>query len=79
MSTDADVYNATIALFGSQPEPAFEDSERLALLWGRNWGCDNDVGRLRTVLMHRPGEEFSIIDPERRLDDIGSFGDPQAG
>ena len=74
-----DIYNATIKLFGSEPEPAFEDRERLQRLWGREWGCDNDVGRLRAVLMHRPGDEFSIIDRDRRIEEIGSYGDLEAG
>ena len=76
---DKDVYNATIKLFGSEPEPAFEDPGRMERLWGRNWGCDNDVGRLRVVLMHRPGNEFDIIDRSKRIEEIGSFGDLDAG
>ena len=74
-----DVYNATIKLFGSQPEPAFEDPRRLEALWGRAWGCDNDVGQLRAVLMHRPGREFDVIDPSKRIEETGSFGDLEAG
>jgi N-dimethylarginine dimethylaminohydrolase len=74
-----DVYSATIKLFGSVPEPAFECEERLAALWGRDWGCDNDVGQLRAVLMHRPGAEFAVIDPEKRIAETGSFGDLEAG
>ena len=74
-----DVYNATIKLFGSQPEPAFEDSRRLGALWRRAWGCDNDVGQLRAVLMHRPGREFDVIDPTKRIEETGSFGDLEAG
>lgn len=74
-----DVYNATIKLFGSEPEPAFEDAARLEALWGRRWGCDNDVGQIRAVLMHRPGNEFDIIDPAKRIEEIGSFGDLKAG
>jgi hypothetical protein len=74
-----DVYNATIKLFGSHPEPAFEDPGRLAALWGRRWGCDNDVGQIRAVLMHRPGDEFNVIDPAKRIEEIGSFGDLEAG
>lgn len=50
-----------------------------ALVWGRRWGCRNDVGRLRLVLMHRPGDELKVVDPSKRLDDIGAFGDPEAG
>jgi len=74
-----DIYNATIKLFGSHPEPAFEDRGRLEALWGRAWGCDNDVGRIRAVLMHRPGDEFSIIDPTKRIAEIGAYGDLEAG
>ena len=74
-----DIYNATIKLFGSQPEPAFETPERQIADWGRHWGCDNDVGQIRMVLMHRPGDEFSIIDPSKRIEEIGSFGDLEAG
>ena len=74
-----DVYNATIKLFGSEPEPAFEDAGRLERLWGRDWGCDNDVGQIRAVLMHRPGEEFNVIDPSKRIEETNSFGDLDAG
>ena len=75
MSKNKDVYNATIKLFGSAPEPAFESPGRLKALWGREWGCDNDVGQLRAVLMHRPGDEFNVIDPAKRIEENGSFGD----
>lgn len=74
-----DIYNATIKLFGSEPEPPFEDPERMQRVWGRNWGCDNDVGQLRAVLMHRPGDEFNVIDRDKRIQEIGSFGDLEAG
>lgn len=74
-----DVYNATIKLFGSEPHPAFEDPGRMERVWGRDWGCDNDVGQIRAVLMHRPGEEFKVIDREKRIEEIGSFGDLDAG
>jgi N-dimethylarginine dimethylaminohydrolase len=74
-----DVYNATIKLFGSEPLPAFEDAGRLERLWGRNWGCSNDVGQLRAVLMHRPGDEFQIIDRSKRIAETNSFGDLKAG
>ena len=74
-----DIYNATIKLFGSEPHPAFEDPGRMERVWGRDWGCDNDVGQIRAVLMHRPGEEFRVIDREKRIEEIGSFGDLDAG
>jgi N-dimethylarginine dimethylaminohydrolase len=74
-----DVYSATIELFPSEPEPAFEDAARMERIWGRNWGCDTDVGRLRAVLMHRPGDEFDVVDRSKRIEEIGSFGDLEAG
>ncbi len=74
-----DIYSQTIKLFGSHPEPAFETPEQQEYVWGRPWGCDNDVGQIRLVLMHRPGAEMDIIDPAKRLEGIGSFGDVEAG
>ena len=38
------LYQMTIKLFGSQPEPPFEDPGELEAVWGRAWGVDNDVG-----------------------------------
>jgi N-dimethylarginine dimethylaminohydrolase len=76
---DSGTYNATIKLFGSEWQPAFESEEKLTRLWGRRWGCDNDVGRIRAVLVHRPGREFDVIDPSKRIEETGSYGDPEAG
>jgi N-dimethylarginine dimethylaminohydrolase len=71
-------YNQLIKLFPSEAEPAFEDALELDRWWGRRWGCTNDVGRLRVVLMHRPGPEVGIVDPSKKLDN-NAFGDIQAG
>lgn len=71
-------YNQLIKLFPSEPEPEFEAAEQLERWWGRAWGCTNDVGRLRVVLMHRPGDEVKIVDPSKRLDN-NAFGDVQEG
>ena len=73
------IYNQTIKMFGSHPEPAFESAEQQAYVWGREWGCDNDVGRIRLCLMHCPGDEMNIVDRTRRIEEIGSYGDPEAG
>ncbi len=73
------IYSMTVKMFGSHPEPAFETSEQLEAHWGRRWGCDNDVGQLRAVLMHRPGSEFDVIDPNKRIEEIGSYGDVEEG
>lgn len=73
------IYNETIRRFAAGAEPVFEDSGELERDWGRAWGVDNDVGRMRAVLVHRPGAEMEVIDPAKRITDIGSFGDEQAG
>ena len=71
-------YNQLIKQFPSEAEPAFEDEEQQTRWWGRKWGCTNDVGPLRVVLMHRPGDEVNIVDTSKRLDS-NAFGDTQAG
>ena len=73
------IYNQTIKLFGSHPEPAFESRDQQESVWGRQWGCDNDVGQIRLCLMHRPGDEMNIIDPTMRIEEIGSYGDRHKG
>jgi N-dimethylarginine dimethylaminohydrolase len=72
-------YNMLIKTFASAPEPGFESEEQQKTHWGRVWGCSNDVGRLRLVLMHRPGEELKIVDPAKKLPGIGAYGDPKTG
>ncbi len=73
------IYNQTIKTFAAGAEPAFEDEGELIKTWGKVWGIDNDVGQIRSILVHRPGSEMSIVDPTKRLPDIGSFGDPATG
>jgi len=72
-------YNMLIRTFASAPSPAFETEAQQHSVWGRAWGCGNDVGRLRLVLMHRPGEELAIVDPAKRIEELGAFGDPETG
>jgi N-dimethylarginine dimethylaminohydrolase len=73
------IYNETMKMFGVIPEPGFEDKAELERVWGRAWGVDNDVGRIRAVLMHRPGNEMKVIDPKKRIEEIGAFGDVKEG
>ena len=72
-------YQMTIKMFGSHPEPGFESREQQLDVWGRQWGCDNDVGQIRMVLMHRPGPEMSVVDPSKRIESIGTYGDLEHG
>lgn len=72
-------YNMLIKAFPSRAEPAFETESEQVEVWGRHWGCNNDVGQIRIVLMHRPGDELNIVKANKRLPDIGAFGDPEQG
>jgi N-dimethylarginine dimethylaminohydrolase len=49
------------------------------LVWHGQWGCTTDVGRLRAVLMHRPGKEVNLVSGAAYLPEIGAHGDPAAG
>ena len=73
------LYQKTIQMFGSDPEPPFEDPGRLVKDWGQAWGVDNDVGRIRSILMHRPGPELDMVDPAKKIDEIGTYGDLDEG
>jgi N-dimethylarginine dimethylaminohydrolase len=73
------VYNETVRMFALPGDPPFEDPEELVRHWGRAWGLDNDVGRIRSILMHRPGPEMAVVDPTKRIARIGSFGDIDKG
>ncbi len=72
-------YNQLIKIFKSEAEPAFESAEQQEFVWGQRWGCSTDVGRLRVVLMHRPGSEVDIVDTSKKMNDIGAYGDPEKG
>jgi N-dimethylarginine dimethylaminohydrolase len=79
MSAEDRSYNQLMKTFPSLPEPAFESAEMQDLVWKRHWGCTNDVGRLRVVLMHRPGDEVNLVSGAAYLPEIGAHGDPSEG
>lgn len=72
-------YNMLIERFASLPEPGFEDTAEQARVWGRAWGCNSDIGRLRVVLMHRPGEEMRVVDDLPHIPALNAFGDDATG
>src|SRR5690242_18646800 len=60
------IYNQTVKMFAAGATPEFEAEDELEKYWGRAWGIDNDVGRMRAVLVHRPGDELRVVDPKKR-------------
>jgi len=73
------IYNQTVKMFAAGATPEFEADDELEKYWGRAWGIDNDVGRMRAVLVHRPGDELKVVDPKKRIPEIGSYGDVKEG
>ncbi|MFT3670751.1 dimethylarginine dimethylaminohydrolase family protein [Aestuariivirga sp.] len=73
------IYNQTIKMFAADASPPFEAETELSRTWGKVWGIDNDVGQVRSILVHRPGPEMQIVDSKKRIAEIGSFGDVEKG
>jgi len=73
------IYNQTIKMFAADASPPFEADSELSRTWGKVWGIDNDVGQVRSILVHRPGPEMQIVDAKKRIAEIGSFGDVEKG
>jgi arginine deiminase len=59
--TEVEAYMNLHRIIRAEPHPAFEEPAMLQKVWGRRWGVSNDVGRLRTVLVCRPGREWEIM------------------
>lgn len=59
----------------SAAEPSF--LEDLETSWGARWGASDEVGRLRRVVVRRPGHEFDVIDPSAWDEEIGALVDPR--
>ncbi len=58
-------YHAVLERIPPKASPAFEDDEMQRRVWGRMWGVFNDVGTIKTILMHRPGQEMDNIKAEK--------------
>ena len=74
-------YHAVLKYILAQPEPAFEDPSERDRYWGLpgGFGVDNEVGRLRTVLVHRPGEEMKVISADAYDPEGGALIDKKDG
>jgi hypothetical protein len=57
-------YHVVLERIPPRAEPPFEDAAMQERVWGRQWGVGDDVGRLRLVALHRPGDEMRTIDSE---------------
>ncbi len=58
-------YHAVLKRIPPKSTPAFEDEKMQERVWGRRWGVYNDVGTLRMVLLHRPGDELKVMTADK--------------
>lgn len=73
-------YHQTIKTFASEAEPPFESAEQQRLVWGREWGCPNDVGALRVVLLCRPPDDLAtVVDVSKWDSELEAYADREVG
>lgn len=73
-------YHQTIKTFASEAEPPFESAEQQRLVWGREWGCPNDVGALRMVLLCRPPDDLAtVVDVSKWNSELEAYADREVG
>lgn len=58
----------------SAAEPPFHDE--LTAVWGAEWGASDEVGRLRKVLMRRPGDELAGVRADAWDEESQALVDP---
>lgn len=58
-------YHVVLERMPPLAEPAFEEPGMQERVWDRRWGVHNDVGTLRMVAVHRPGDEINLMDPDK--------------
>jgi N-dimethylarginine dimethylaminohydrolase len=58
--------------------PAFEEEAMQERVWGRRWGVSTDVGTLRLVLVHRPGDEIRVMTADKHDPSIEALIDDDA-
>jgi len=68
-----------LSLCPSEPSPPFSSPQEQVAVWGREWGAEDEVGPLRTVLMRRPHDEWARITADHLDDRVGMLIDPAGG
>ena len=66
-------YHRIMQTFASPAEPAFEHPDQQRKVWGDVWGCNSEIGQLRKILVHRPGEEIKRVTEDWYDEKLGSY------
>lgn len=73
LSQSVNYYHEVLKRIPPRATPAFEDDEMQIRVWGKPWGVYNDVGPMKMVLVHRPGEEILIMSVDKYDPSIEAF------
>jgi N-dimethylarginine dimethylaminohydrolase len=65
-----------LSLCPAVPEPPFHDPGELERVWGRRWGASDEVGRLRSVLVRAPRDEWAVVRADAWNEAAGALVDP---
>ena len=58
-------YHEVLKRIPPRAQPSFEDDAMQARVWDRRWGVYSDVGPLKMVLVHRPGDEMRVMSNDK--------------
>lgn len=58
-------YHEVLKRISPQSHPVFEDTDMQTRVWGRSWGVYDDIGPLKMVLVHRPGNEIARMTADK--------------
>lgn len=78
LSSSSLYYHIVLEKIPPKAAPAFETEEMQRRVWGRRWGVYNDVGTIRTILMHRPGRELEVMTADKYDPSIDALIDEKA-
>ena len=56
------------------PQILSEFEDEMPKIWGKKWKANTTIGKLRTVLLHRPGKEFLIQSYHKTCFRKGCYG-----
>ena len=71
-------YHSVLKRIPPKASPPFEEEDMQRRVWRRRWGVYNDVGALKLAVLHRPGEEIKILNPEKYDPGIEAMIDDRA-
>jgi N-dimethylarginine dimethylaminohydrolase len=73
----AEYYHVVLERIPPRSTPVFEDEEEQKRVWGRRFGVYNDVGTLKMVMLHRPGDEVLRMTKDKYDPTIDALVDDQ--